>query len=505
MKLLPTGLHGGDASGLESASPGRLLPPSHTSYDDATLKALAQIMEAAKEPEPPNDEPDTEENPFMPAGFTYLSQLVDHDLTFDTQSSLAAGGDSRPSNERSPRLDLDCLYGSGPSDRPYMYAADGASLIDVGRDLPRASNGRAIIGDPRNDENSIVCQLQLALIKFHNAVVAQLKTTGLKGDALFAAARREVRWTYQRVLTDDFLPRLIHGDVLDKFLADRKLRGNLGYKLFTESKRSTIPLEFSGAAYRMGHSMVRDGYRLNPGFKAQIFDAIGTAESLVGFGPLPLDHDIKWRSFFYDAANEASGSATPPPGELARNTTVSETRLQFSYKLDTTITNPLAHLPPQIVSSGDPHKSLGERNLLRGNLFRLATGQEVAAAIGVAPLAASAMTTRPSVDGQTARNRINDIDPRLTTQTPLWFYILCEAEQAVRDAETNNGGGPLRDAAMQAIGTQLGPVGGRINAELFYGLLDSDPDSVVHAPASWVPIIKKFRMSELLKMAGVFV
>lgn len=504
MKLLPTGLHGGDASGLESGSPGRLLPPSHTSYDDATLKALAQMMEAAKEPGPPDDAPDSEENPFMPAGFTYLSQLVDHDLTFDTQSSLASGGDSRPSNERSPRLDLDCLYGSGPSDRPYMYAADGASLIDAGRDLPRASNGRAIIGDPRNDENSIVCQLQMALIKFHNAVVTQLKTTGLKGDALFAAARREVRWTYQRVLTDDFLPRLIHGDVLDQFLDDRKRCGTQGYKLFTESKRGTIPQEFSAATYRMGHSMVRDGYRLNPDFRAKIFDAVGTPESLVGFGPLPLDHGIVWRSFFYDSAKEASGGTTPPPGELARNTTESKTRMQFSYKLDTTITNPLAHLPPQIVSTGDPHKSLGERNLLRGNLFRLATGQEVAAAIGVPALAASQMTTRPSVDGQTQRNRIADIDPRLTSETPLWFYILCEAEQPVRDAEMNNGGGPLSEDAMTKIGTQLGPVGGRINAEVFYGLLDSDPDSVVYAPANWNPLVKKFRMSEVLKMAGVF-
>ena len=502
MEQLSAGLHGGDAKGLESATPGRLLPPSHTSYSDATLKRLATMMEAP--PDVPTDDPDKEESPFMPAGFTYLSQLVDHDLTFDTQSSLAAGGDSRPSNERSPRLDLDCLYGSGPSDRPFMYDSDGASLLDAGNDLPRAANGRAIIGDPRNDENSIVCQLQLALIKFHNAVVIDFKAAGLRGDALFAAARREVRWTYQRVLTDEFLPRLIHGDVLAKFLTDRKQRGGLGYKLFTEAKRGTIPLEFSAAAYRMGHSMVRAGYRLNPRFTAAIFDAIGTPQSLVGFGPLPANHEINWRLFFSDAAAEASGGATPPPGELARNTFSGADRLQFAYKLDTSLVNPLAHLPSQIVSMGDVHKSLGERNLLRGNLFRLATGQEFAAALGVAPLDPSQLSSRPNVVGLTKRNRIVDVDPNLATQTPLWFYILAEAEQAVRDAEKNNGGGLLSDAAMQKIGTQLGPVGGRIVAEVFYGLLDSDADSVVHAAASWTPVVAKFRMSELLKKAAVF-
>ena len=384
-----------------------------------------------------------------------------------------------------------------------MYGRDGASLIDAGLDLPRAVNHRAIIGDPRNDENSIVCQLQMAFIKFHNVVVAAHAAKGLTRDALFAAAQREVRWTYQRILMDDFLPRLIHGDVLDQFLSERALGGPHAYKLYTTDIRDTIPLEFSAAAYRMGHSMVRSGYRLNSGFKAAVFDDKGTPLSLVGFGDLPPEHRINWQLFFPDAAIEASGSGTPPPGELARNNIDGEQRMQFSYKLDTSLTNPLGNLPPQIVVASDTHTSLGERNLLRGNLFRLATGQEFAAHLGVPALAKNQLTTRPNKKGQTNRVSIDTVHPNFGQQTPLWFYVLAEAEQAVRDAEKNNVA-ELSDATRALIGTQLGPVGGRIVAEVFYGLLDSDPDSVVHAPASWAPHVPKFRVSELLKATNSF-
>ena len=174
-----------------------------------------------------DDAPDWEENLFMPAGYTYLGQLAAHDLSFDSTSSLAPqGGSGSETNARTPRFDLDCLYGAGPIDQPYMYDVDRATLLlgrtgDGSDDLIRTSPrdpkaARAIIGDPRNDENSIICQLHIAFIRFHNEVIKRLDRARLQ-TTLFERARNEVRWTYQRILVEDFLPRLVRADVRKDF------------------------------------------------------------------------------------------------------------------------------------------------------------------------------------------------------------------------------------------------------------------------------------------------
>ena len=177
----------------EAASDGK----DHEPAGSDKWVALAQAMQA-----PPrqslDDEPDWEENLFMPAGYTYLAQFTAHDLSFDTAASMALHG--RGPNARTPRFDLDCLYGAGPTDQPYMYAEDRATLL-LGRtaqgsdDLLRTHPGngeapRAIIGDPRNDENAIICQLHIAFIRFHNEVVRQLQAAGRVDEPLRGRAQR---------------------------------------------------------------------------------------------------------------------------------------------------------------------------------------------------------------------------------------------------------------------------------------------------------------------------
>ena len=126
----------------------------------------------------------------VPAGFTYLAQFVDHDLSFDpTPPGRRA---AHAVNLRTPRLDLDSLYGNGPGDpvSAKFYAADGLHLKTgttvavppdgpkAGHDLPRVGTGpnkaakrKALIPDPRNDENLAVAQTHCAMIRFHNRVV----------------------------------------------------------------------------------------------------------------------------------------------------------------------------------------------------------------------------------------------------------------------------------------------------------------------------------------------
>src|SRR5262249_4606722 len=149
------------------------------------------------------------------AGFTYLGQFIDHDLTFDPNSKLERENDPDALVDfRTPRLDLDSLYGDGPADNPFLYQDDGVHFLlglnqAFEEDLPRnsAEARRALIGDPRNDENLIVSQLHLAFLKYHNRVVDALRAIRpeLSGEKLFGEARRIVRWHYQWIVIHEFL------------------------------------------------------------------------------------------------------------------------------------------------------------------------------------------------------------------------------------------------------------------------------------------------------------
>jgi hypothetical protein len=514
-----------------------LLPLRAVSYDHQALAKLAADMKGPFDTV--KDGPDPEENILVPAGYTYLGQFVDHDLTFDSTSSLDPSSSSSPTNLRTPRFDLDCLYGDGPDAQPFMYDAAGEKLLfkddpvdpsadpraPAARDLLRNPLGRAIIGDKRNDENSIVSQIQLSFVKYHNAVVDALKSrdpmtwnTPLR---LFESARNEVRWAYQRILVEDFLPRIIRSDVLENLRGLTPAVRAKNYALYTEDRRRNLPREFVAAAYRFGHSGVRTGYRLNaiPANRFNIFpssqdSATTDPDSLLGFDPVPNQHVIDiWARFFPDTLPGVL--PTEDRTQAAGNTPDGAVRLQFAYKFDPTIVDPLGVLPRKEVAGeataeaaeaaiapsklpdtvvSPPRPSLALLNLLRGDTYRIQSGQIVARALQDRGLPCKLLHPKQLATRQPGSKdgtfKFVPIAQELRDQTPLWFYILAEAQaplvDALGDAEFDE------SELLSGVGahTQLGWVGGRIVAEVFFGLLDSDKESFVNmAPPGWTPIL----------------
>jgi hypothetical protein len=560
------GTDGGHGRGFPLPEFTNLLPlriePQFSADIDA-LKVLAKQM--VSRPDKISDGPDPEENLFLPAGYTYLGQFIDHDLTLDTTSTLDIANDLKspgkaandPSNLRSPRFDLDCVYGNGPGDQPYLYEqADAespagplfkdASMLLGCHDLARGPNGRALIGDKRNDENSIVNQVQQAFIKFHNQVVRKLVKDGRaeRGSALFALARNEVRWAYQTVITDDVLQRIVERDTLKGFLDDRAGDSDRskGYKLYTPDKRANLPREFVVAAYRFGHSMVRTGYRLNgdarwgegKGTRLPIFTKADDSEtSLLGFDPLPPSHVIDdWGRFFPKDHPRPGSRLTVNVGKTAEDPEANPTlRLQFAYKIDPSLADPLGVLPPKIAQPGDvpggtEPPSLALLNLLRGNRYLIQGGQQFEGLVG-SRLDPKYLVTRERQDDDTYR--FNPISEALQKDTPLWFYVLAEAQRHLVDWWLELGGekdpkfvltkdhllGKVEDVDKEnpalklarGVGSQLGPVGGRIVAEVFYGLLDEDETSVVNLADAdaWQPVWGDgpHTFARLLKFAGL--
>ncbi|HSM82715.1 MAG TPA: heme peroxidase family protein [Nodosilinea sp.] len=397
-------------------------------------------------------------NPAIPAGFTFLGQFIDHDLTFDPTSSLERQSDPEAiENFRTPAFELDSMYGAGPAASPYLYDKNDRVklLIDAERphDLPRNSQGVALLGDPRNDENVIVSQLHLAFIKFHNAVVDELRKQGVSDGTLFAEAQKLVRWHYQWIVLHEFLPLIAGKTVTESVL--RRGRRFYGWKWRREPY---IPVEFSVAAYRFGHSQVRGGYAINDGpaggrpFGAAIFVPRNTpGEDLSSGRPLEARKVLDWRKFF-----NIDAGITPQP----------------SQRIDTTLSGPLFELPFAVA---DNPASLAGRNLLRHLTFGLPSGQTVARRMGIAPLAAADLADVAALDAGLAKS------------TPLWFYI-------------------LREADKRADGASLGPVGGRIVAEVFIGLMQADGLSFLCQEPGWKPTLGEggdFKMADLLKVAGV--
>ena len=521
-----------------------LLPLRATSYGAQALYELSIAMKGAVDTV--KDGPDPEENILLPAGYTYFGQFIDHDLTFDSTSSLNNGSGAEPTNMRTPRFDLDCVYGDGPDAEPFLYDVDGEKLLYrnesptsgstdlAAKDLLRNPNGRAIIGDKRNDENSIVSQIQFSFIKYHNAVVDELKkhdpnTWNIPGN-LFVSARNEVRWTYQTLVVNDFLKRIVRAEVLQGLDGQTPTGRAHNYALYTADKRSNLPREFVAAAYRFGHSGVRPGYRMNAGIdnRFSIFPASNDnkpkeagALSLLGFDPITNNQVIEnWERFFpLTLPNILPTEPRSAPSDDERRPAV---RLQFAYKLDPTLVDPLGVLPraqvagesataqaesliaPNKLPDGElngvspvvvpPRPSLALLNLLRGDSYRVASGQSVVAALRQAgfdckTVQHSALATR-QLGAKNGTFKFVPIPTHFQNDTPLWFYILAEAQEPIAihfghrefdETELLNGIGAK---------TQLGWVGGRIVSEVFYGLLDSDSESYVNAaPKDWKPML----------------
>jgi len=459
-------------SGARSGRFGRMF--AYLPARDPGPAAIAALVELTRKVT-------SEDNPAIAAGYTYLGQFIDHDITFDPTSQLQR--DNEPPalvNFRSPRFDLDTLYGTGPKDQPFMYEwcclADRGVKLLLGHnpvhrelacdDLPRNEQERAVIGDPRNDENAIISQLHLLFIRFHNRVVdwVRCEQPGLEGPELFEEARRIVRWHYQWIVVHDFLERIV-GKWRARSVLQPGASGagpTVERRFFTWDGEPSIPVEFSGAAFRFGHSMVRQTYRLAHDRPAAVIfpdlerrQDTPPPEHLGGFRRLRSALIIDWDLYFFDE------TASPPPGA------------NFSMKIDSRISRRLFFIPPD----GD---SLPLLNLQRGRALGLPAGRDVARAMGEKPLSARELRL----------TRLDECLRRaILRATPLWYYILCEAAE-----EPDNGG------------HRLGGVGARIVAEVLVGLLEADPQSYLRQWPAWKPELPRadqqdFTMADLVCFA----
>ncbi len=486
---------------------GRMFPTlTAMEADEDDLFELAEAMkdkvDAQGNTDPAGD------NPNIPAGFTYLGQFVDHDITLDTTPLDQQQADPlATSNFRTPALDLDSLYGDGPGIHPYLYARDpathrviekfligktsespdkaGNTIPGFKNDLPRNQVGHALIFDERNDENLLVAQFHLLMLKFHNKVVDTLQASqpSLKGSALFREARRIVTWHYQWIVLFDFVERLTEPGLV------RKIKQN-GRRFYRFRSRPYMPAEFAAAAYRLGHSMVRQSYNhnrvFNPGPDAFVdgtlkllFNFTGKSGQIVGElvdqgavntgggpGPLrdlPSNWIIDWRRFFH--------LDTPPEPNFVLNA---------SRRLDPFIVPELHTLPglrPETDKTAARDFVLPFRNLKRGVQIGLPSGQDVCRAMGIVPLKPSEIAT--GTDGVIAAKH------GFHKKTPLWYYVLKEAEHHHK-------------------GLRLGPMGSTIVAETFLGLVHGDHDSFLWRQANWVPHLPSaapghFTVADLLR------
>lgn len=483
-----------------------------TAHSDHDLELLAKAMISPFDDA--KDGADDEENPYVPAGYTYFGQFVDHDLTFDTHSVFDDPTSfERASNMRTPRFDLDNVYGRGPDDQPYLYqnSFDGTLLLgdplDNGvKDVQRNAEGRAIIGDPRNDENSIVVQLQSAFIRFHNRMVRRavegVGTEKLTGRQAFLWAQTQTRRHYQRIVLDDFLPRIMDStaSTVEPIFSALATGHQPKLRLYDRDHPPYMPVEFSVAAYRFGHSMIRPGYRLSaidgdvaldkPDNKRlfRIFD--GEDGGLRGFQRLAKGKGIDWSLFF--AKGLAPGDRLANGDGDTTNNMKGVRRTQLAYKIDTMLVAPIGDLPHAIAFNPS---SLAERNLKRGRDFGLPSGQAAAHRIG-APVIPDAKLSVRVKNAFGDRKPIKDISAHFAGNAPLWFYILAEAEQEVVDHA------PAQDPL--GLGTRLGPLGGAIVLETVVGLMMADPESVLNPRSVWRSINGKptFSMEELFAEIG---
>jgi hypothetical protein len=404
------------------------------------------------------------DNPTQTAGTTFLGQFIDHDITLDQGSALGQPTEPTTSrNNRTPALDLDSVYGAGPLVSPQLYrTTDPAKfLVESGglyEDLPRSPTTlQATLRDRRNDEHLIIAGLHAAFLLFHNSVIDRLRAANISDE--FDAARRIVRWHYQWIVVHDFLPQLVGQAMVDEIFANGRkyYTGDIGY----------IPVEFQGAAFRVGHSMVRPSYRANLAgdhgkpFFGLVFDPDqpeGSSDpaDLRGGARAPRRF-IDWQTFF-DFGD----------GEVKRN-----------KRIDTRISTPLMTLPGAAIRAfGNGPTSLPERNLLRHVTWSMPSGQAIAKEMGAPVLSRADLA------------ELRSYSLGLERSTPLWYYVLKEAE-------------------VEEDGLRLGPVGGRIVAEVLIGLLQTDPTSYVAAAPGWRPTLPsaagagEFRMVDLLTVAGV--
>jgi len=543
---------------IDVSQPFNYLFPELARAADALLPAddpaltISQLMELGDAMT--DDNAAADDSTIAPV-YTYLGQFIDHDITvtvFDEAAGLPdITGAFTPispdaairavSNGRRAILDLDNLYGDGPTfpgespeteaqsigmfDGPKMRMGlitvdDGSGSIpgafipptgDLKRDLPRGDNREPLIGDQRNDENTLVAQLHTGFLRFHNALVDGLDsgsvapptldtpaagpTKGYYDDApggqqggcgsaptgdraLFEQASTLARRHYQWIVLHDFLRTIGKPEVVDRVAAE----GPSNYR--STGPFPFMPFEHSVAAYRFGHSMVRHEYDFNRNFNPSFGQPDSSAIFRATFDQLFV--------FTGKGGFAGPGGSTP---SLPFNWVVEWDRLvdgssQAARKIDTRLASDLADMANEVsgpTEKGMPMdvqallKHLAQRNLLRSYLLSVPTGQAMAQRMGFEPLTADEMRAGNSA----SVNRLLS-ESGFLSRTPAWYYILKEAE-------------------VREQGNSLGELGTAIVAETFVGLLKADRKSILNEAAGWTPGdgVDVGTIAELLSFAGV--
>jgi hypothetical protein len=371
------------------------------------------------------------------AGWPFFGQYVAHDLTADRSPLRTHADVGALRNMRSPRANLESLYGGGPVGSPYLYSReDPAKLLEDDGDVPRNQEGIALIGDPRNDVHVFVSQMQVAFIRAHNLLVDRLREDGVADAELFDEARRALTWHYQWLIVSEFLPGLVGRELTDELAAT-------GARFYRPDGEPYIPLEFADAAYRYGHSQIRQLYQLQPnGPLYPVFP------DLVGLCPVG-ERRVDWSLLFDVPGPPQAQRAKPIDGQLPRS---------------------LIQLPEALTGAvdDDAYRSLAVRDLERGQGTGLPSGEAVAQLMGAQVLSEDELDLR--------RHGWDN-------ETPLWLYI-------------------LREAYARHEGDRLGEVGGRIVAEVLRGVIAADPESYLALEPGWAPTLpargETFRVADLL-------
>jgi hypothetical protein len=384
-----------------------------------------------------------------PAGYTYFGQFIDHDITRDDTYLFCVSPSLRDLvNGGGARLDLNHLYGDGPTsdrdgplyDGPFFRLGDvqlpNGSPFDLA--LDRTTN-KPLTADDRTPENVILRQLCVMFMMLHNLAVQELPDC-LETFDRFEKARVRVQWQYQWLVREDYLSQICDVDIFKDVV-------NKGITLIDwETDGFAIPVEFSQAAFRFGHSMVRPFYMLRdntvPISLKDLFSGPDTR------GALDPEMAVDWQKFLQMGR---------PAVENAMN-------------IDTTLAQPLFCLPPEHIQhrrTSNPlplPPELSVRTLRRGAATGLPTGEMVAEKLGRKIPLRYQNLLEGMEDPWLFLDQLG-----LSGRTPLWYYLLLEAE-------------------LDQRGAKLGTIGSRLVAEVIDGALRADSTSyLVNTEPDWTP------------------
>jgi hypothetical protein len=428
----------------------RLLPPFRHPGDPKEVTAhLMQLAESMyKAPIKMLDEvPDSTTLPFAPAAYTYFGQFIMHDLTYDDTPFRSAGlrEPEKTVNHRTPRLDLDSVYGDGPFSPKHHHLYKGI-FFRLGEtknqnqaefDVPLDNNGLPMIADERNCENAIMRQVHVMFMRLHNLTVKNLDKGGMSDKTLFDAARTLVRWQFQWLVRKDFLPKVCATAVCEAVIEKNQRL------IHWPAGRFSIPVEFAQAAARFGHSMVKATYTLSkPSGNARPVKVPLTSLFIRPGrkGPIDPAHAVEWHHFM-SSRQTAQDMDIFLADDLSRVPDES---------IDPFVTSPMPH---------EPHM-LAIRTLARGAATRLPTGQQIRVA-----LEPNAILEGPNTDSVWKELHKLGFD----NETPLWYYLLFEAGANGKRA-------------------RLGTIGSRLVVEVIEAALLHDPGSILsQGSGGWQP------------------